>query len=419
MTTVAEKIQAAVNATAAATVAAEGRVMDAIAERDTRIDTLEQRIAVLEGGQPPPPGPDPAWAVALRAAFTGITYTDFAFPPTITTSQSLNLWLAGVPNGAGPKQHSRIIFPPTFTLSGGNGINLADKRNLTIDGTGCALLNRCTPNSLFSYSFYLLRCTNVTVRGFSVDGNNATTATPGVVAQEALSAAAIAAGCSFIEFSGVSWDRLYGFGPLICSNEGTVWPSDVWLHDCTIRGGEMGVGVTAGRRLLIERNTVKDSQYTAFDLEPDASQAQGGGFEDVLIQDNPVDTYGWHAASSNWLLATVPQPAVESICTMNRLIFRRQNVSRGPADPAKNGSYPGQGGLGIRANATNIKNDYVITDNQTTHASTLVAGGGRAVMKLDNIHGLTVTGNRQPLSTAAPLLQLGAGNTNAVTTPNP
>ena len=72
----------------------------------------------------------------------------------------------------------------------------------------------------------------------------------------------IFAGSKFIEFDHVSWDRIYGFGVFISSNEGTVWPEDIWVHDLTVRGGEMGIGIVAGRRIKIERNAIVERSST-------------------------------------------------------------------------------------------------------------------------------------------------------------
>ena len=107
-------------------------------------------------------------------------------------------------------------------------------------------------------------------------------------------------GSKFIEFDRVSWDRIKGFGPFISSNEGTVWPEDIYIHDSTIRGGEMGIGVVAGRRLQVIRSVINDSVYMAFDFEPDSHSAGPNGepgmavaSSDVLISDNDITRYGW------------------------------------------------------------------------------------------------------------------------------
>jgi len=201
-------------------------------------------------------------------------------------SGALNAWIAAQPNG------STLVFPSgsCYQLGGDAGINLAGRTGLTLVGTGSTLQLRTTGASGFSAAFFLQNSTRITIRGFTVDGGNTATGTTGAAeaVNERLNAAVIRAGSSFIEFDHVTWDRLYGFGLLISVDGGTVWPSDISIHDCTIGGGEMGIGIVAGRRIQIVHNAINDSVYTAIDLEPDASQPGGGGFQDVLISDNDV-----------------------------------------------------------------------------------------------------------------------------------
>ena len=215
---------------------------------------------------------------------------------------------------------------------------------------------------------------------------------------ERLNGAVIRAGSSFIEFDHVSWDRLYGFGILISADGGTTWPSDVSIHDSVIRGGEMGIGIVAGRRISIVRNAINDSVYMAIDLEPDASQPGGGGFEDVLVSDNDVTRYSWGQNLTSWFVAACPADAILSTAVMDRLTITRNRVHVGAAT-SDNGSADGLGGLGIRADKANRKTDFVITDNTTTDNDT--QSTGRGVIYLANVVNLTVTGNRQPIAGGA------------------
>ena len=53
----------------------------------------------------------------------------------------------------------------------------------------------------------------------------------------------------------------------------------------------MGCAITSGRDIILRRNTLRATIYIAFDLEPDASQVAGGGFQRVTIADNTIDGY--------------------------------------------------------------------------------------------------------------------------------
>jgi hypothetical protein len=321
-------------------------------------------------------------------------------------SAALNAWIAARPNG------STLVFPSgsCYRLAGDAGLNLANRTGLTLVGTGSTLQVRTTGASNFSSAFFLQNSTHITVRGFAVDGGNTATGTTGAGAavNEYKNGAVIRAGSSFVEFDHVSWDRVYGFGILISADGGTAWPSDISIHDSTIRGGEMGVGIVAGRRISIVHNAINDSVYTAIDLEPDASQpgpngeaGYGGGFVDVLISDNDVTRYSWGQTLTSWFVAACPQDAVIGTAVMDGLTITGNRVNVGAAT-ADNGSADGLGGLGIRADKANLKRNVTITNNTTSDNDTRSAT--RAVINLANVQNLTITGNRQPIANGAALV---------------
>jgi hypothetical protein len=317
---------------------------------------------------------------------------------------------------AAQQDGSTLIFPSgsCYRLGGDAGLNLANRNGLTLVGIGSTLQLATTGASNFSSAFFLQNSTNITVRGFAVDGGNTATGTTaaGSVVNEHINGAEIRAGSQFIEFDHVSWDRLYGFGIFIGADGGTVWPSDISIHDSTIRGGEMGVGIVAGRRVQIVHNAINDSVDTAIDLEPDASQSNGGGFQDVLISDNDVTNYGWGQTLTSWFVAACPADSVVGTAVMDGLTIDGNRVHIGAAT-ADNGNADGLGGLGIRADKSNLKTNFVITNNTTTDNDT--QSTTRGVIYLANVENLTITGNRQPIADGAALLRdTGATGTRLV-----
>ena len=120
---------------------------------------------------------------------------------------------------------------------------------------------RTTGASNFSTGLFVENSDHITFRGFSVDGGNTATGTTGAAAavNEGMSGAMVRSGSDFVEFDHVTLDRLHGFGILTTDLGGAVWPSDIWIHDSTIRGGEMGVAVLAGRRVTIVHNIIVDT----------------------------------------------------------------------------------------------------------------------------------------------------------------
>jgi cold shock CspA family protein len=308
-------------------------------------------------------------------------------------SPELNAWIADRPNG------STLVFPPgsCYRLGGDAGLNLKGRKGLTLIGTGTTLQLRTTGATNFSSAFFLEDSDHITIRGFSVDGGNAATGTTGAdgAINEHINGAAVRAGSSDVEFDRVKWDRLRGFGIFISDDGGGSWPSDVYIHDSTIRGGEMGIAITAGQRIRIVNNHIKDSVYIAIDLEPDQSQH---GFRDVLIKGNDVTRYAWGQNLTSWFVAANPADAVVGSTVMDGLTITGNHVNIGAAT-ADNGNADGLGGLGIRADKANLKRNVVITNNTTGDNDTQSAS--RGVIYLANVQNLTVTGNRQPIANGA------------------
>ncbi len=322
-------------------------------------------------------------------------------------SPALNAWIAAQQNG------STLIFPAgsCYQLGGDAGLNLTGRTGLSLIGTGSTLQLRTSGATNFSSAFFLQNSTHILVRGFAVDGGNPATGTTaaGSAVNEHMNAAVIRAGCSFIEFDHVTWDRLRGFGPLLSADGGTTWPTNISIHDSVIRGGEMGIGIVAARNVQIVHNAINDSVDSAIDLEPDFTQpgtngepGYGGGFQNVLISNNDVTNYGWGQTLTSWFVAANPQDAVLATATMDGLTIDGNRVHIGAAT-ANNGNADGLGGLGIRADKSNRKTNVVITNNTTTDDDTRPSS--TAVINLANVENLTVTGNRQPTASGAALLR--------------
>jgi hypothetical protein len=315
-------------------------------------------------------------------------------------SAALNAWIAAQPSG------STLVFPSgsCYLFSGDSGINLTGRSNLTLVGTGSTLHMYTTGASNLSSSFFFQNSSHITIRGFTVDGGNTASGTTAAVStiNERRNAAAIRSGSSYIEFDHVTWLRVVGFGPFLSTDGGSTWPSYISIHDSTIQGAEMGIGVVAGRHLSFVHNTINDSVYSAIDFEPDASAAgpngeagYGGGFQDALVSDNDITRYSWGQTLTSWFISACPQDPVVATAVMDGLTVTGNRVWVGPAT-ADNGNADGLGGLGVRSDKANLKNDFVFTNNWTADNDT--RSSSRSVMSLANVHNLTVTGNTQPIS---------------------
>jgi hypothetical protein len=353
------------------------------------------------------PTPTPVPTARMTPAAGSITVpASIDATGTTDVSPALNAWIASQPDG------SSLVFPDgsRYLLGGDAGLQLDGRSGLTLEGAGSTLLLRTNGVSNRSSAFFLQDSRHITIRGFTVDGGNEATGTTGAEAafHEQMNGAVVRAGSAFVEFHGVTWDRLYGFGVFVGAEGGTAWPEDISIHDSTIRGGEMGVAVVAGRRIRIVGNTINDSVYYPVDLEPDISQpgpngepGHGGGFVDVLIADNDIARYGWGTDMTSWFVAAAPQDDVVDTAVMDGLTITGNRVHVGPAVPT--GRYEeGLGGLGIRSDKANLKRNFTITDNWT--ADDDVRQVAAAVLNLRNVENLVVTGNRQPITGRATFL---------------
>ncbi len=150
---------------------------------------------------------------------------------------------------------------------------------------------------------------HITFRGFTVDGGNTATGTTGAAAavNEGLSGAMVRSGSDFVEFDHVTWDRLHGFGILTTDLGGGVWPSDISIHDSTIRGGEMGVAIVAGRRVQIVHNA-----STTRSARPSTSNQTSPthGFQNVLITEQRLHPLLVGPDPTTWFVAANPADAV-------------------------------------------------------------------------------------------------------------
>jgi hypothetical protein len=260
-------------------------------------------------------------------------------------------------------------------------------------GTGVTLRLRTNGNSNFSSAFLIEDSSHILIHGFRVVGANSrrgTTSAENVI-DERINGAAIRANTRYITMQHVSIDRVYGFGIIISDDGDGAWPNHITIRDSLIRGGEMGIAVTAGRHIDILRNRIYDSVYTAIDLEPDEPQH---GFQDVLIKGNLIKRYGWAQSMSSWFVAACPSDDVVDDVVMDGLTITRNKVYKGAAT-GNNGNYDGIGGLAIRIDKANPKRNVTISDNWSGDNDTQ---SRRAVMYLANVRGLRVTGNTQRIS---------------------
>jgi hypothetical protein len=301
----------------------------------------------------------------------------------------LTRWIARQPSG------SRLRFPKgaCYRLGGDDGLRIEHRAHLTLLGQGVTLRQRTNGETNASSAIFIQDSHHIVIRGFRIVGTNPRRGTTSAetVIDERKNGVAIRSNTRHITLRGISIDRVYGFGIIISDDGDGTWPSYITVRDSLIRGGEMGIAVTAGRHIDILRNRIYDTVYTAIDLEPDEPQH---GYQDVLIKGNLIRNYGWAQSMTAWFVAACPADDVVDDVVMDGLTITRNKVYKGAAT-RNNGNFDGLGGLGIRIDKANLKRNVTITDNWTADNDTQ---SRRAVMYLANVRGLRVTGNTQRIS---------------------
>jgi hypothetical protein len=203
------------NATRTVTVEVVGTGSHPIVTVDAIVVRGAKRSA---SGATPPPGSAPSGpGVKVPSSINATCASD--------VSAKLNAWIKAQPNG------STLIFPSgsCYKLGGDNGIQLDGRSKLTLVGTGAKIQLRTTGASNRSAGFFLQNSTDITIRGFSVDGGNTATGTTKAASQvnERMSGAVVRSGSKRIEFDRVKWDRVRGFGIIIGTDGGSTWPSEI------------------------------------------------------------------------------------------------------------------------------------------------------------------------------------------------
>jgi hypothetical protein len=142
----------------------------------------------------------------------------------------------------------------------------------------------------------------ITIRDFKLVGNNphAGTARAFHAGAEQLHAFYLG-GATDILIEDVSIRDFYGDCVYIGTNNGTTWSRRITFQDssCT-RTGRHGVGLIAGRDVLIQRVRFDKVAFMVVDIEPDRSSE---GVVGAVIRNNKVGSYGLTNQYLGWFVA--------------------------------------------------------------------------------------------------------------------
>ncbi len=173
------------------------------------------------------------------------------------------------------------------------------------------------------------------------------------------------------------------------------WSDGVTFRDstCTL-AGRHGVGIIAGRDLLIQNNVFDQIGYMIVDIEPNDGT---GGASDVFVQDNDIGSYGLTDQYRSPLLGA---GGPDSGAVVRNVTVRRNTVAgnRAGYDDAVLGiNIVVKGDRGPRSG-------FTVTDN----VALMTARG--PLMTFTETDGVVVSGNTQQLSSGE--LATFPGSTN-------
>jgi hypothetical protein len=178
---------------------------------------------------------------------------------------------------------------------------------------------------------------------------------------------------NLLAVDGVELDRVvvsdvYGDFVYIGANRDVTWSQNVWVHDSSFaRNGRQGIAVTAGRNVVIERNSIQLTRRSTFDLEPNTER---GGAENIHFLDNVVGQGRLLFLASHGV-----GPVNDIVIARNQLAGHVLNMD----------VIPPEGTRGAR---------FWIIGNTSTMAS------HRTPIRFWYIDGIVLRDNRQPVDTA-------------------
>ncbi|MDQ3671027.1 MAG: IPT/TIG domain-containing protein [Actinomycetota bacterium] len=292
-------------------------------------------------------------------------------------TQSLSAWIASVPNG------STLSFADGACYRVDGTLELTNRSGLVFEGHGASFEPATTGNTWRS-QWRLVGGSNLVFRNMIVRG--ARPPGSGFVADLQHQHGFDLKGASGVKLDRVDVSAVYGDCVYIgqALDGSRAWSSNVHVEDSGCAGtGRMGVAVTAGSDVLVERSSFGGIGMTAFDVEPNGG-ASGFGGKRLVFRGNRIGSVGASVFDA---------------------------IGDGPVDDVtlSNNIVSGQGfRLVVIAPSGQRRSNFTITGNvsDTGHNAP-----GSAALKFIRVDGVMVTGNTIPLSGANMALAWAAEST--------
>lgn len=194
----------------------------------------------------------------------------YSVPGTIAGDCSLDVtepllaWIGSVPD------NSTLAFSSGGCYRIDGTLEVTNRNNLTFEGNG-ATFKAISAGDSHRSQWRFVEGSNIILRNMTIEGGDA----HGGLFDSALQWAhgIDLDGPSNVEVDHVNISDVYGDCVYIGLGwYSKAWTSDVHIHDGScVRSGRMGVAVTAGRDVLVERSSFAEIGLTVFDIEPNGA----------------------------------------------------------------------------------------------------------------------------------------------------
>ena len=257
-------------------------------------------------------------------------------------------------------------------------LRVGGRTGLTLDGNGATL--RAKDDGLVVEQF----SEDTTIRDLRLNGGYALGGTSDACCSSAKQHGISVWGSTNTLIEGVDIRRFGGDCLYISGHEGRIWADGVTFRDSECRlNGRTGVVIIAGSDVRVVNNTFDQIGYSVVGIEPNQGYQGARG---VVMRGNTIGSYGL----MDWLKSKIfyaENAPWSDGATVKDVTITGNTVAGNP------GGYDGvMLGLNIKVVADVSPTNYTITNNTAAKA---VPG---PVMKILGVNGVTITGNKQPLS---------------------
>ena len=272
-----------------------------------------------------------------------------------------------------------------------NRISISRRSNLTFDGRGARLVSPVARNTSF---IYVNEGSGIVIRNVVIEGANQAAGTPDALNKSLQHGHAIALeSARSVVIEGTTVRRIFGDFVYVGTNSSLVWSDGVTIRNNDFAlNGRMGIAVVAGRNVFIAGNSFDKVGMFTLDIEPNRYTPPTGG-DNIEFSGNWVGT-GTHTN----LYSPLFFGALGAGNTTNVRIL--------------NNTLAGQA---LRVWVDPVESQYVRRSITVSGNVSSVRMAGPA-MRLFDVEGVTVTNNRQPLSSGG--LVNSSGSTNVTISGN-